>query len=60
MRIRRLVRFVTRSDVGGFRLIMALFLAIGVAQATETTTAGVGELVREALDARATTIALGP
>ena len=38
MRIRRPVRFVTRNDVGRFRLIMALFLAIGVAHATETTT----------------------
>ena len=40
MWIRRPVRFVTRSDVGGFRLIMALFLALGVAHATETTPPG--------------------
>ncbi len=40
MRIRRPVRFVTRNHVGGLRLILALFLALGVAHATETTPPG--------------------
>src|SRR6266567_6851044 len=40
MSIRRPVRFVTRNHVGGLRLILALFLALGVAHATETTPPG--------------------
>jgi hypothetical protein len=40
MPIHRLVRFVTRNGVGGLRLILGLFLALGVAHATETTSTG--------------------
>jgi len=40
MRIRRPVRCVTRSDVGGLRLILALFLVVGVAHATDLTPPG--------------------
>ena len=38
MGIRGPVRFVTPYDLGGLRLVLALFLVLGVAHATETTT----------------------
>ena len=40
MGIRRPVRFVTRNDVGGFQLLLALFLVVGVAHATDLTPPG--------------------
>src|SRR6266404_6527701 len=40
MRIRGPVRFVTRNHVGGLRLILALFLVVGVAHATDETPPG--------------------
>ena len=40
MRIRRPVRFGTRNDVGVLRLILALFLVVGVAHATDETPPG--------------------
>ncbi len=41
MRTRPPVRVVTRNRATGLRLILALFLALGVAHATETTSSGI-------------------